>query len=69
MDELIVKGENVEPSETTSSKKGKVKEEDDDDDDIDTERTLEKTPKELETSLKNAPFIEGVNEVSCISCK
>lgn len=68
MDELIVKGESVE-SEATSSKKGKSKEEDDDDDDIDTEKTLEKTPKELEKSLKNVQFIEGVDEVSSIPYK
>lgn len=50
--------------EVPRSKKGKLKEEgDDDDDDIDTEKTIEKTYKELEKSLTNAPFIEGVNEV------
>ncbi|KAG4068090.1 hypothetical protein HA402_001515 [Bradysia odoriphaga] len=41
-----------------AAKKGKIKE-DDDDDDIDTEKTLEKSHKELEKSLKNAQFIEG----------
>lgn len=62
MEDLVLKGENL-VSEVTSSKKGKIKQEDDDDD-IDTERTLEKTQKEVEKNLKNAEFIEGVNEVS-----
>lgn len=61
VEDLVLKDVNSEP-EVITKKKGKLKE-DDDDDDIDTEKALEKTHKELEKSLTNASFIEGVDEV------
>lgn len=62
MEDLVVKDVNSETAIT--NKRGKLKEnEDDDDDDIDTKKTVEKTYKELEKSLTNAEFIEGVNEL------
>lgn len=59
MEDLVVKDENAELG--TVTKKSKLKE--DEDDDIDTEKTMEKTYKEVEKSLTNVEFIEGVNEV------
>lgn len=65
MEDLVVKDVSSEPK-AIANKRGKLKEEDDDDD-IDTEKTLEKTHKELEKSLTNVQFIEGVNEVGVVA--
>lgn len=64
MEDLVVKDVNSETAIT--NKRGKLKEDADDDDDIDTKKTVEKTYKELEKSLTNAEFIEGVNEVGVV---
>lgn len=64
MEDLVVKDVNSETAIT--NKRGKLKEDEDDDDDIDTKKTVEKTYKELEKSLTNAEFIEGVNEVGVV---
>lgn len=60
LQDLVVKVEKSEVS--TINKKGKLNE--DEDDDIDTEKTIEKTYKEIEKNVSNAEFIEGVNEVT-----
>lgn len=64
VEDLVVKDVNSETAIT--NKRGKLKEDADDDDDIDTKKTVEKTYKELEKSLTNAEFIEGVNEVGVV---
>lgn len=63
LEELVLKEEK--PEVEVINKKGKLKE--DEDDDIDTEKTLEKSYKEIEKNVKNAEFIEGVNEVGCVT--
>lgn len=66
VEDLIAK--DVDPELKIIKKKSKKEDDDDDDDDdIDTEKALEKTYKELEKSLTNAQFIEGVNEVGDIT--